>query len=125
MSHKNVFDDLKKIVDNDMVFNLLNAYMLFYNRYYKITENMFAGLKSGDNADTNHNMELLMDFIDEYNDNIKTIRDTPPSLEMGEHYILYINDVAKYYAKSCIVLLLFIVNQQIINSNWMIEFSET
>lgn len=124
MSKINVFDALKEITDSEIVFNLLNAYILFYNKYYGTHENMFTGLTPGNENETNHMMELLMDFIEEYSDNLKTIHENKPPAELGEYYTLYIDDQEKYYAKSCMVLLLHIVKNNILFSNWKIEFSE-
>lgn len=121
---KNVFDVLKEIVSGDLVFHLLNTYILFYNRYYGTKENMFTGLDRGNTTDTNHMMELFMDFIEEYKDNIKTIHEHKPPIELGEYYTLYIDNKERYFAKSCLSLLLYVVKNGISYDVWNIEFSE-
>lgn len=112
----NVFDALKEIGGSQIVFNVLNSYMLYYNKYYGINENMFSK--------SNHPMELFMEYIDEYKDNLKTIHTNKPPIELGEYYTLYYDDKEVYYAKSCIVLLLQVVKENKMYDNWNIEFSE-
>lgn len=119
-----LLDILIKLGDAEFVVNLLNAYILFYNRYYKINEHMFIGVDYKNETSTNHTMDLLTDLIDEYNDNIKILSETQPTVEMGEYYTLLLDTIPRYYAKSCISLLIYIVKENLVYSNWEILFSE-
>jgi hypothetical protein len=121
----NLFDALKEMGGAKMTYEILNSYMLFYNKYYRTNENILSGVTDPkDPNSSNHAMELFRDFIQEYTDNNKIVANVKPLPEFGEYYILSIKNVPQYYGKSFFTLLLKVVKDQLIYDDWDITFSE-
>ena len=100
------------LINNNLIVQILNTYISFYNQTNNKSNNLFEGINYKDDKSTNNQLEELSEIISEYKDckehlpeRIKKIKNITNFDKYDKLYSLEINSKVNYYCQNLFVLL--------------------
>jgi len=114
--------DNKENSEMEKYVNMINVFIMYYQQLYKKKESMFENVDMKNDISTNRQMELLYEYVKEYNDNQKMNPELADiydidDINQDEYEILYlllINDTITKISPCMLSLLYYISDME----NW-------
>lgn len=117
--------DIKTEMQYNLMVDVLNAFMKYYNKKHETNTNIFHGLNLTQDNSTNDQMEILYKELHEYNKlegSDKLIKEVKDEEKKYKHVLtISVGEMSKQYGCDNLIPLLIQTNKFDENINWTIE----
>lgn len=112
------------MTDNDEtnLIDLLNAFILYYNKYYNISTNLFDKIDMNNNLSTNHAMELFTEYMYEYIDKPKHVQNDIKEIDICDGYYELNIDENIFFSESLLSLLKKLTEEKKVYAKWELKY---